>query len=124
MLMLFVPKSREIVMPHQIKPQAITRYNSIIASIANNAVDSTEGVSQELGLVKYRFGLSVLKDRNVHVYLEEEYATIDIYVNVNFGHSIPEVVCTLQERIKRDVEESTRFKVKKINVHVANINFN
>lgn len=111
-------------MAEQIKPQALTRYTSIIASIANNVVEKTEGVSRELGLVKYRFGLSTLKDRNVHVYLEEESAIIDIYVNVDFGVSVPEIVCILQERIKRDVEESTRFVAKKINVHVSNINFN
>jgi len=111
-------------MSKQIKPQALTRYNSIIASIANNAVEKTEGVTQELGLVKYKFGLSTLKDRNVHVYLDDDAAIIDIYVNVDYGYSVPEVVCMLQERIKHDVEDGTRFRVKKTNVHVSNINFN
>jgi uncharacterized alkaline shock family protein YloU len=110
-------------MSELIKPQAVARYSSIIASIANNAIKKTEGVTQEFGLVKYRFGLSALKDRNVHVYIDEETVIIDIYINVDYGYSVPEVVCTLQECIKRDVEGSTRFEVKKINVHVSNINF-
>ncbi|HOB63819.1 MAG: Asp23/Gls24 family envelope stress response protein [Clostridiales bacterium] len=110
-------------MSKKINSQALTRYNSIIASISNNAVENTEGASLELGLIKYRFGLSTLKDRNVHVFLDDdETAIIDIYVSVDYGYRVPEVVCALQERIKRDVEEGTRFKVKKINVHVSNIN--
>ena len=43
-------------------------------------------------------------------------------VNVNIGLSIPEVVCELQETIKKDVESATKFTVKRINVNVANVN--
>lgn len=111
-------------MANDLKPQAITRYQSIIASIANNSISKTEGVSLDVGLVKYKFGLSTLKDRNVMVYIDNRSVIIDMYVNVAFGYSVPEVVCNLQEKIKHEVEENTRFEVKKINVHVANIVFN
>ncbi|MFA5450320.1 MAG: Asp23/Gls24 family envelope stress response protein [Clostridia bacterium] len=111
-------------MATDLKPQVITRYSSIIASIANSAITKTEGLSLELGLVKYKFGLSTLKDRNVMVYIDGENVIIDMYVNVAFGYSVPEVVCQLQEKIKREVEESTRFIISKINVHVANVSFN
>lgn len=107
----------------EIKPQVIERYQSLIASIANDAIDKVEGITKEDGVVKYRFGLSALKNTNCHVYIgSDRMVTIDIYVNVDFGYSIPEVVCALQETIKNDVEKSAQFTVKSVNVNVANIN--
>lgn len=104
------------------KPLSNEKYVYLIAAIANGSVGKVAGVTQEIGLVKYKFGLSVLKDRNVHVYLDGNAAIIDIFVNVDFGVVIPEVICELQETIKKDVEEATPFTVKKINVTVANLN--
>lgn len=107
----------------EIKPQAIERYRSLIASIANEAIDKVEGITKEDGVVKYRFGLSALKDTNCHVEINNDRrVSVDIFVNVDFGFSIPEVVCSLQETIQRDVERSTPFTVKAVNVNVANIN--
>ncbi|HIV00143.1 MAG TPA: Asp23/Gls24 family envelope stress response protein [Candidatus Stercoripulliclostridium merdipullorum] len=105
------------------RPQVIARYSGIIASIANGAIDEIEGIRREEGLVKYKFGLKMLKDRNVHVDIEDDLVIIDMFVDVDFGYSIPEVVCLLQEKIKAEVEAATKFKVKKINVNVANITF-
>lgn len=106
----------------KLKPQAEDSYCNLIASIANNAISKVSGVTKEVGLVKYKFGLTALKDRNVHVFIDGSSVIIDMFVNVDFGHSVPEVVCALQEQIKNDVEDATMFIVKKINVTVANIN--
>lgn len=55
---------------------------------------------KEANLVKSRFGLKLLKDKNVHVYFDNNSVIIDMYVNVDFGTSIPEAICYLQELIK------------------------
>ncbi|MDD4316163.1 MAG: Asp23/Gls24 family envelope stress response protein [Clostridia bacterium] len=99
------------------------RYANLISSIAGTALSQTEGVAKELGLVKYKFGLSTLKNRNIHVYIDENRVIIDLYINVVYGHSVPDVVCNLQERIKQAVETATRYKVESINVNVSNIIF-
>ena len=107
----------------ELKPQAIARYTSIVASIANEALKKVQGVTKEDGVVKYRLGLTGLKNTNCHVYIDDEgKVSIDMVVNVNFGLSIPEVVCEHQETIKKDVESATKFTVKRINVNVANVN--
>ena len=107
----------------EIKSQAISRYTSIVASIANEAIRKVDGVSKEDGIVKNKFGLSSLQNTNCHVYIDDSaLVSIDMVVNVNFGISIPEVVCELQETIKKDVESATKFTVKRINVNVANVN--
>ncbi|MBR2349927.1 MAG: Asp23/Gls24 family envelope stress response protein [Clostridia bacterium] len=107
----------------EIKPQAISRYTSIIAAIANEAIKKIPNVSKEDGVVKNRLGISFLKNTNCHVYIDDSgLVSIDICVNVDFGASIPEVVCDLQDTIKNDVESATKFTVKRINVNVANVN--
>ncbi|MFW5780625.1 MAG: Asp23/Gls24 family envelope stress response protein, partial [Bacillota bacterium] len=83
----------------------------------------TEGVAKELGLVKYKFGLTSLKNRNIHVYIDENKVTIDLYINVVYGFSVPDVICVLQEKIKKAVESATKFEIVSINVNVSNVIF-
>lgn len=99
------------------------RYANLIASIAGSALSQTEGVVKEVGLVKNKFGLSALKHRNIHVYIDENRVIIDLYTNIIYGYSVPDVVCNLQEKIKKAVEAATRYKVQSINVNVSNIIF-
>lgn len=107
----------------ELKPQAISRYTSIVASIANEALKKVQGVTKEDGVVKNRLGFNSLKNTNCHVYIDENgLVSIDMVVNVNYGISIPEVVSELQSTIKKDVESATKFNVKRINVNVANVN--
>lgn len=104
--------------------EANNRYANLITSIAGTALTQTEGVAKEIGLVKYKFGLSTLKNRNIHVYIDGKRVTIDIYINVVYGFSVPDVVCVLQEKIKKAVEAATRFEIVSINVNVSNVIFN
>ena len=107
----------------ELKPQAISRYTSIVASIANEAIKKVSGISKEDGVVKYRLGFAGFKNTNCHVYIDDAgLVSIDIVVNVDYGISIPEVVCELQETIKKDVEGATKFTVRRININVANVN--
>lgn len=99
------------------------RYANLITSIAGSALAQTEGVAKEIGLVKYKFGLSTLKNRNIHVYIDENRATIDIVINVVYGFSVPDVVSILQDKIKKAVEAATRFEIVSINVNVSNVIF-
>jgi len=101
----------------------INRYCNLIASIANYALSQTEGVSKEIGVVKNRFGLSASKNKNVHVFIDDDMATIDITVNVAYGYRVPEVVFNVQQNIKKAVESASSFKIKSINVHVSNVIF-
>ena len=106
----------------ELKPQTVTRYSNLIAALANGAISATEGISNDLGLTKNKLGISALRDRNVSIFIDDnDNVTVDMYVNVQFGYRVPEVVCALQEKIKKEVEDNTRFEVKKINVHVSSV---
>lgn len=108
-------------MDQEIKPQILQRYASIIASITQNAIRNTEGINQEEGLVRLKLEMNSFKDRNIHVFIDGDDVTVDIFVTADMSISIPEMVCQLQEKIKHEVENATKYHVKKINVHVVNI---
>lgn len=96
-------------------------YVNVIASIAGSAASQVKGiasVSYEAGLkgaVKNKRGNAIL------VKIKDNTVTIDISVNVYYGNIIPQVVCKLQEKIKEEVEKSTYYKVKNINVTIVGV---
>lgn len=105
-----------------LKPQVKNRYANHIASICNQAIANIIGLSTEANLMKPVLGLKSLKNKNIHVYFDQDEVTIDAYVTVDFETSIPEAVCKLQEIVKKQIEEETHFKIAQINVHVTNLN--
>ncbi|HHT83355.1 MAG: Asp23/Gls24 family envelope stress response protein [Christensenellales bacterium] len=110
-------------MKDSMKQEANNRYANLITSIVGTAMTQTEGVAKDMGLVKYKFGMGALKNRNIHVYIDENRVTIDIYINVIYGYSVPDIVCILQEKIKKAVEAATSFEIVSINVNVSNVIF-
>ena len=66
-------------MKDSMKQEANNRYANLITSIVGTAMTQTEGVAKDMGLVKYKFGMGTLKNRNIHVYIDENRVTIDIY---------------------------------------------
>lgn len=105
-----------------LSPGETERYQGIISSIAATALALSEGVTKETGFKKSSLG-STVRERNIHVYIVENRVTIDLFINVIYGYSVPEVACAVQERIKKEVEAETGFKVESINVNVSNVVF-
>ena len=96
-------------------------YAEIITSLATTAAAKVEGITvlgnDNSGKKKKLHG-SV-----VQVYFIKDKVSIDIFINVYYGYRVPDVVCTVQERIKQDVEAATRYKVGSINVKVVSVIF-
>lgn len=46
---------------------------------------------------------------------------ITVFPIIDFGHVLPEVAWSIQERVKRDVESYTGLNVDAVNVHVVDI---
>ena len=59
--------------------------------------------------------------KNVKVTLNEDNLAIDLYLSVEYGIKIPEVVRAVQENVKKTVETMTGLKVEAVNVIVQNI---
>ena len=52
---------------------------------------------------------------------ESDDVIITVYLDVLFGHVMPEVAWSVQERVKRDVERFTGLNVDAVNVHVMRV---
>lgn len=103
--------------------EEINRNKNLIISFVNNAIIQVDGVAKELNVIKSKFGVSTMNTKNIHVYFMGNEVTIDIYINVIYGYSVPHVVFMVQDKIINSVKESTDFDVKSVNVNVSNVIF-
>ena len=108
------------------KGSELETYINIITSIAGSSaseVDGVASVSYEVGLSNniFDFGKSK-KNQAIEVRINNEnLVIIDMSINVYYGYKIPYIICELQEKIKKNVEEQTYFKIKNINVTVVGV---
>ena len=96
---------------------------SVIAEIAADEIKGIVEIPHEVSsnISQILKGKKASSGKSVKVTLEEDKATIEINVAVEYGMRIPEVVASVQENVKRTVEAMTGLKVDKVNVNVQNI---
>ncbi|MGL4730399.1 MAG: Asp23/Gls24 family envelope stress response protein [Clostridium sp.] len=95
---------------------------SVIAGIAAEEID---------GVMEFQHGVTnnisqLLKGKkssgkSVRVTLEEDRATIEMEVTVEYGVKILDVIAQVQENVKKTVEAMTGLVVSGVNVYVQNI---
>ncbi|TLS36374.1 Asp23/Gls24 family envelope stress response protein [Pseudalkalibacillus caeni] len=103
----------------EISPEVI----EVIGSIAASEVDGVaamrgnfaSGVAERLGRKNHGKG--------VKVELGEEGITLDIYVVVTYGLSIPETGTQIQDNVRQALLTMTALDVSAINIHVVGITF-
>ena len=102
-----------------------SKYTNLVISLVNTAVDRTEGIAKELndGKKKKKKAPFSLGSRNIHVYIGGMTVTVDVFINVIFGYSVPQVACELQEKIIEAIKENTPLTPGAINVNVSNAIF-
>ena len=98
-----------------------------IAAVAVDAVREVEGVS---GMMTSMGGVMDLVDKKnaqkglkgVRISVSEEnQLTLDLYLTVNYGVSIPETAENAQKAVATAVEDMTGCKVSAVNVHVGGV---
>ena len=88
-------------------------YNAgIVHNIVELAVAEVEGVTPISG-----------KKSDISLYLEKDGIYVDVCVGVKYGYNVPELAYRIQQTIKQTVENMTRYKVVKIDVHVQDVTF-
>ncbi|MEG1613304.1 MAG: Asp23/Gls24 family envelope stress response protein [Clostridia bacterium] len=92
-------------------------YSDIIIAIATKSASQVEGIR----LLSSDRKKSSRFSSDVQAYLLDGKVKLDIFVNLNYGYNIPNTVCAVQERIKKDIERETCYKVSEINVMVVSI---
>lgn len=104
-----------------------------IVKISDEVVSVIAGIAAEEipGVTEYQHGVSsnftqILKGKKssgkaVKVTLEEDRATIELALSVEYGVKIQDVVTQVQENVKKTVEAMTGLVVNGVDVYVQNI---
>lgn len=96
--------------------------DEVVSVIAGIAAEEIAGVSEyNQGVTAHLFKGKKVSGKSVKVTLEEDRATIEILVAVEYGIKIMEVIAKVQENVKKTVEAMTGLNVDKVNVTVQNI---
>ena len=88
-------------------------YNAgIVNGIVEIAVNEVEGAQLVSG-----------KRRGISLYIEKDGIYADISVIVTYGYNVPELAFRIQQSVKQSVENMTKYKVAKIDVHIQDVVF-
>ena len=95
----------------------------IITGLAATEIDGVAGMSGGLaGGIADMLGRKSLS-KGVKVEVNDSEASVDVYVIINYGNSIPDVAWKIQDNVKQAIEGMTGLNVKAVNVHVQGVNF-
>lgn len=95
----------------------------VIAGLAASEVEGVAGMSGGLvGGIAEMLGRKNLA-RGIRVQIADGQATLDVFVIVRYGVSIPAVAQRIQERVKQAVESMTGLRVTEVNIHVQGVAF-
>jgi len=105
------------------KDSTNNQYENIIISIANVIVEQTDGVASLAGETKSLFKKRSGKNSGIQIFIYDQSVTIDISINVYYGYKVPELAYSIQKKLQEEIERSTKFKVRTVNVNVVGVVF-
>lgn len=95
----------------------------IITGLAATEIEGVAGMSGGLaGGIADMLGRKSLS-KGVKVQVTDQTASVDVYVIIDYGNSIPDVAWKIQDNVKEAIEGMTGLDVKAVNVHVQGVNF-
>ena len=103
---------------------SITYANEVVSTIAGIAAGEVEGIA---GMVSAT-GSNILRKkgdvtRGVKVETGTEEASVDLYVNVEYGTPIQKAAQDAQENVRKAIESMTGLHVVRVDVHVQGVSF-
>lgn len=103
---------------------SITYANEVVSTIAGIAAGEVEGIA---GMVSVS-GSNILRKnrdvtRGVKVETGTEEASVDLYVNVEYGTPIQKAAQDAQENVRKAIESMTGLHVVRVDVHVQGVSF-
>ena len=96
---------------------------SIIALEAMREVEGFGSISNPLGKDIAELIGKKSAARGVSVQPGEDGVGIDVFISVKYNYSVTAVSQSIQEAIRKSVEDMTGIRVKAVNVHVGGIAF-
>ncbi len=101
----------------------ITLDRKILVSIINLAAKEINGVESVTNSARPWYKrLFNRYDDGVEIKFEKNGAlTVDVYVNIYVGYSVPDIAYRVQENIRNSLSTMVALKPLKINIHVINV---
>lgn len=101
--------------------------DEVVEIIAGMAASEVKGVAEMSGGFVGDIANMLTRGKNaskgIKVEVGEKEASVDLFLAVEYGVSIPEVAQKVQEAVKEAIEGMTGLKVLEINVHIQGIAF-
>jgi uncharacterized alkaline shock family protein YloU len=101
--------------------------DEVVEVIAGMAASEVEGVAEMsggfVGDIANMLSRGKNVSRGIKVEVGETDATVDLFLAVEYGVSIPDVAQKVQEAVKAAIEGMTGLSVLEINVHIQGIAF-
>ena len=108
-------------MPKEMNAKNLSVFSDVIMSLASDAASEVEGVEV---LRSRDHSKRSIRGGGVSVYfLPNEKVTVDVFVNIVYGHRVPVVVAEVQQKVKAEIENATKFRVHNVNVQVVSVIF-
>lgn len=99
----------------------------VLATIAGFATKEIEGVAgmstAPTALNIKNFITKSQSDKSINIEMNDDVATVDVYVNLKYGAKIPLVSEKIQKSVKNAIQSMTGIIVSRVNVHVNGIAF-
>lgn len=101
----------------------ITLDRKILVSIINLAAKEINGVESVTNSARPWYKRMFNRyDDGVEIKFEQNGAlTIDVYINIYVGYSVPDIAYRVQENIRNSLSTMVALKPLKINIHVINV---
>ena len=96
----------------------ITYNKSILKGIILLAVANVDGVAYTVNKKGEK-----ISAESVKIDSDKDGICVDVETKVYFNYNIPDVAYEIQRSIKHNVESMSKYKISKINVHIANVEF-
>lgn len=98
--------------------------DEVVSTVAGLAAIEVEGVASMSG----GWGLEIVEKlgkksfgKGIKVEVNEDQTKIEIFLNVKYGYSIPDIAANVQKAVKTAVETMTGLIVTAVNVHVVSV---
>ncbi|WP_208588318.1 Asp23/Gls24 family envelope stress response protein [Gracilibacillus suaedae] len=96
----------------------------VLEVIAGIATTEVSGVSSMRG--NFATGVAERLGKKAHgkgikVELIEDTVSVDVYIVVDYGHSVPTVAEKIQLNVRQAIENMTAIQIKEVNVHVVGV---
>ncbi len=93
----------------------------VIAALAATEIDGVHSIEGNVtNAVVSRLGMKNLS-RGVKVEVDDGKVSVDLSLNLCYGHPIPEVCTAVQDRVKTAIESMTGLEVSVVNVKICGV---